>query len=330
MNFNVDKVSIIRFLNGEMSLKERKELVKWILEGERNLKYFNDIKAVYEAVHNELNSIAGTNKEWERFLKRIERERRKKTNWLGVITKAAAILLLPVMALGLSFYFNASTLEKGLQAEKLVVITPKGQKSKVILPDSTVVWLNSGTQLSYSNFNKEGSRHVRLEGEGYFEVTKDAEHPFIVSTKDYDVKVLGTKFNVRSYNGDENTQTALAEGKVLLLFTDGRSFYLKPGQVAMASNIGKVKVKRTNTNNIICWKNNVLRFDNTSVKDIVPRLEHWYGVKIYVRNMKKNVDKRYTMTIKTESLKETLQLMKYVTPLKYSINGDKVELEFLD
>ncbi len=160
-------------------------------------------------MHNELNSIAGTNKEWERFLKRIERERGKKTNWLGILTKAAAILLLPLLALGLYFYYDARAHEKRRENEKLVVVTPKGQKSKVILPDSTVVWLNASTQLSYSNFNKEGSRHVRLEGEGYFEVTKDAEHPFIVSTKDYDVKVLGTKFNIRSYAADMTTETAL-------------------------------------------------------------------------------------------------------------------------
>ncbi len=103
-----------------------------------------------------------------------------------------------------------------------------------------------------------------------------------------------------------------------------------PGQMAVAGNTGDVRIETAIAKDVICWKNNILRFNNTPVKEIVPMLEHWYGVSIDVKNMDKAADKRFTMTIKTESLKETLQLIKYVTPIKYSVNGEKVELKFLD
>jgi ferric-dicitrate binding protein FerR (iron transport regulator) len=277
-----------------------------------------------------LNNIANTDKEWEKFENRIKAEQKKKTNVLTIYSRIAAILLLPVIGLGV-FYFNASKKSSNVQEyEHFTVETPLGQKSKLVLPDSTVVWLNSGSQLTYNSFSKSTERKVNLSGEAYFEVKKDKKHPFIVSTKDYDIKVLGTKFNVKSYKDDNATETVLQEGKVAISFGDGKVFELNPGQVALASNSESINIENTNTQNIVCWKNNVLRFNNTSVKDMVPMLERWYGVHINVKNMNKVADKRYTMTIKTESLNEALQLIRYVTPIKYSVKGDNVEIIFLD
>jgi len=330
MNLKVDKSSIVRFLNGEMPVAERKELEKWIYESESNLKYFNEVKTIFDAAHNELNKIAQTDKEWRRFVARITSEGKRRINLLKLYQKVAAVLLIPLMGLGLFYYYSTNNDEAGYKDRDLVVVTPAGQKSRLILPDSTLVWLNSGTKLSYSSFGANGIRKVHLEGEGYFEVKKDSEHPFIVSTKDYDVKVLGTKFNVRSYAGDGMTETMLEEGKVAISFSDGRRYELTPGQMAMGGNKGKLKIENVKAGNVVCWKNNVLRFNNTPVKEMIPMLETWYGVKIRVDNMNKVGNKRFTMTIKTESLKESLQLMKFVTPLKYSIHGENVEIVFLD
>ena len=122
----------------------------------------------------------------------------------------------------------------------------------------------------------------------------------------------------------------LEEGKVAISFSDGRRYELTPGQMAMGGNKGKLKIENVKAGNVVCWKNNVLRFNNTPVKEMIPMLETWYGVKIRVDNMNKVGNKRFTMTIKTESLKESLQLMKFVTPLKYSIHGENVEIVFLD
>ncbi len=330
MNFNVDRSSIVCFLNGEMPNAERKELEKWIYENEDNLKYFNEIKTIYDAAHGELNNIAQTDREWQRLVDRINFERKKRFNLFKLYRNVAAILLIPLLGLGLFYYYGTKSDSAGYGNMDLVVVTPAGQKSELILPDSTRVWLNSGSRLSYSSFGADGVRKVNLEGEGYFEVKKDSKHPFIVSTKDYNVKVLGTKFNVRSYAGDGMTETLLEEGKVAISFSDGRRYELIPGQMASGGDKGKLKIENVKPENVVCWKNNVLRFNNTPLREMAPMLEHWYGVKINVKNMDKVAGKRFTMTIKTESLKETLQLMKYVIPLKYSINGENVEIVFLD
>jgi len=330
MNLKVDKSAVVRFLNGEMPLNERRELEAWIHENDNNKKYFDDIRSLYEAAHKELNEIAGTDKEWKKFAKRIENDRRKKPGVFRIMIRVAAILLLPVIGLGLFFFYSGNSGDAAYSNEKLTVVSPLGQKSKVILPDSTVVRLNSGSQLSYTPFAVSSRREVTLSGEAYFEVTRDEKHPFVVVTKDYEIKVLGTKFNVRSYDCDKATETALEEGKVVITFSNGRNYELIPGQVALASNTANIEIKNADIKSIVCWKNNVLRFSNTPVKKMIPMLEHWYGVSINVKNMEMAGEKCFTMTLKTESLNEALQLIKFVTPIKFSVKGDNVEIEFLD
>jgi len=305
-------------------------LEAWINENEKNKKYFEDIRSLYDAAHKELNEIAGTDKEWERFTQRVVNDRRKKPDVLQVLIRVAAILLLPVVGLGIFYFYAGNSGDTAYSNEKLTVVAPLGQKSKLILPDSTVVWLNSGSKLSYTIFSENTKREVDLSGEAYFEVTRDKKHPFVVSTKDYEIKVLGTKFNVRSYDYDKATETALEEGKVAITFSNGKKYELIPGQVALASNTANMEIKNADIRSIVCWKNNVLRFSNTPVKEMVPMLERWYGVHINVKNMDKAGEKCFTMTIKTESLNEALQLIKYVTPIKYSVKGDNVEIEFLN
>ncbi|NPA37001.1 MAG: FecR family protein [Chlorobi bacterium] len=212
---------------------------------------------------------------------------------------------------------------------KITAITSPGEKSKIILPDSSIVWLNSDSKLSYSNFGENGARRVSIEGEAFFEVTKNVSLPFIVTTKDYNVKVLGTKFNVRSYNNENESETVLEEGSVLIEMPDGQKFKLSPGQMALKVKEHKLSIKNVSVETKICWKDNILKFNNTPIKDMIPMLERWYGVHIIVPNLTNVSDKRITMTIKTESLHEVLQLIKYVTPIKYSINGDNVKIIFL-
>jgi len=325
------KTKIIRFLNGEMTFKERRDLELWINMKDENSQYFHELKALYDATHNELNNLAHTDKEWKRFKERVITENRKNSRrFIKIYQKVAAVLILPLMIAGFLYSSTEHTSADSYLNNKLVIVSPLGEKSQVILPDSTKVWLNSASKLTYSNFGTDGTRTVHLEGEGFFSVTKDSKHPFIVVTKDYKVKVLGTKFNVRSYPDEVVSETILEEGKVTIDFSDGRSYNLKPGQMAVAGKENNFNISEVNAENLICWKNNVLKLNNTKVIDLIPMLERWYGVHIEIPQVSKVADKRFTMTIKTESLHEVLQLMKYVTPLKYSIKGEQVKIEFLD
>lgn len=163
------------------------------------------------------------------------------------------------------------------------LIIPYGKTSEVTLPDGTRVFLNAGSRLIYPE-NFEGStREVFLTGEAFFDVTHDYQHPFIVQTDDFRVKVLGTRFNVSAYPTDNVFETVLAEGKVSLeknstgLFD--QSVDLEPGQLASFDRTTrKTDITVVDTDNYILWTEGLLKFESTDLSRITKRLERFYNV----------------------------------------------------
>ena len=246
---------------------------------------------------------------------------RLSVNWRNV----AAILLLPVMALSIYLYTNRTLNQTSGRVVQYVV--PDGQKSKVILADGTQVWLNSGSTLSVSMDN-DNRRKVKLSGEAFFDVTKDKEVPFLVETKEYTVKVYGTQFDVRVYNDQIESETILKEGSISILTNSKKEIKMSPGQRVFLDREKKYTLSEVNPDIYLSWKDNVLKINNEKLQDLLVRMEHWYGVKIKVDNYDRVKDLKYTLTIKTESLKEMLDLMNYVTPLTYKIEGESVILKY--
>ena len=215
-------------------------------------------------------------------------------------------------------------------AEVVKVISPKGEKSKIILVDGTEVWLNSGSSLEYPMEFNNKNRLVRLNGEGYFKVTKNEDLPFIVQTSSLNVKVLGTRFNVCAYDNDEYITTTLEEGSVQISdFMRGETLTLKPSQQAeFVKGTGEMKLLNVDTELVTSWKVNLLRFDNAPFSEVVKKIERWYDVKIFLDpNLK--YSQRYTMTIKTESLQELLNLLSRTTSMEYEIKEDTVYINQL-
>lgn len=239
---------------------------------------------------------------------------------------AAAILLIPMLAV--SVFWLATNVFSNSHSQMVSYIVPNGQKSKVILADGTRVWLNSGSKLSYAANSSERNRKVKLEGEAYFEVVKDSHRPFIVQTKDYSVKVYGTKFNVRAYEDFRGSETILKEGSVSILSKDHDEIKMTPGDRFLLANNDQYTLSKVDPDLYISWKDNVLKINNEKLTDLIVRMERWYGVKINVKNFDDVKDLRYTLTIKTESLREMLDLMRFVTPFNYSIDGENVELNY--
>jgi ferric-dicitrate binding protein FerR (iron transport regulator) len=205
------------------------------------------------------------------------------------------------------------------------VESPAGEKSKVILVDGTQVWLNSQTTLDY---NASEPWKVSLQGEAYFEVVKDREHPFEVTTASgLKVTVLGTKFNLRSFADENQVETTLEEGEVAITGTgSGKPVKLDPGQQASFDIRSKqMQIKNVPTEIYSVWKNNELRFRDISFRELVPRIERWYGVKVDLDPGISTTD-RFTMTLKTESLRELLSMMQLTSRFDYEINGEEVTI----
>ena len=208
-------------------------------------------------------------------------------------------------------------------------IAPKGQKSHIILPDGSMVYLNSGSVLRYDNFFGKKYRELQLSGEAYFEVIHNEKLPFIINTADVEIKVLGTKFNVMAYPGDKTVETTVSEGTVsvteihnqssLLLNANQKATFHKDTQILLLSDV--------NPNPYISWKNNLLIFDNENFADVIKKLERWYDVDIQVEGTD-SIKDRFTMTIKSESLREVLELLSLTTDIDYTINANQVTINY--
>lgn len=165
------------------------------------------------------------------------------------------------------------------------LIIPKGGEYKVTLSDGTVVYLNSVTHLKYPTTFGDKERRVQLDGEAYFEVTKDSQHPFIVEVNGVEVKVYGTSFNVNSQQ-DHKIQTVLVEGSIgIKIQSSGEEQIISPGEMAVFDEIPQnITIKKVNPQVYTDWRNGIFRFENERLEDILNKLANWYDVEIFYQS----------------------------------------------
>lgn len=233
------------------------------------------------------------------------------------------------------------------------VTVPYGSKTKVELPDGSVIILNSGSNLSYSSteFNSR-KRSVFLEGEGFFTVNKDTARPFYVNTHGMKLKVLGTSFNIKAYNDENAEEATLVSGSVeIYAGTDhketGKPIVLKPNEKVVFNKTGKlIRGKETITGNksiepvtlkslkrqddsetevIISWKDNKLIFDNEPFGSLLVKIERWYDVDIIV-NYPELYQARFTGTFDKETVEQVMNALSTITPFKYEIKKNQIVL----
>ncbi len=181
----------------------------------------------------------------------------------------------------------AAALDKqGMAADPSKVVlelaTPLGGIYQITLPDGTKVWLNAGSSLKYPMSFAKNERRVSLEGEAFFEVTKDSARPFKVLSKGQEIEVLGTAFNVNAYPDNTAIKTTLVNGKVKLS-NDKRyseAIYLLPGQQSTNTNNGKIQLENVDTAPFTAWKEGLFYFDETPLSDALQQIGRWYNVEV--------------------------------------------------
>lgn len=265
-----------------------------------------ELQHILDRIHFHIN----TSKDKRPVLSRI----------LSTYYRVAAVLLILLVIGGIYMMVQNST-RNTTYAE---ISAPQGSRVQFTLPDGSMGHLNGGSRLKYP-VNFYDSRNVSLSGEAYFEVAKDKKHPFTVQTKYADVQVFGTRFDVCAYEEDQEVFTTLEEGSVKVFNkTEKSSAMLKPGeQNVISTSNGKMQNIPVKTNLYTSWKDEILRFDNSPFNEVVKKMERWYGVKI---NLDKSLkySENYTFTVRTESLKELLQLLSITTPMSFKIDNDNV------
>lgn len=218
--------------------------------------------------------------------------------------------------------FKEDTVEERNKIETMV-----GGEYSFILSDGTRVWLNAESELDFPVNFLAKERVVRLKGEAYFEVHPDAEHPFIVETKEVRTRVLGTSFNIKAYDNEEAIWTTLLTGKVEVTGKGNKqeSVVLVPGmQSSWEKNTQKMSVKQVNTEHFIAWKNGLFMFDNEDISTVIRVLERWYGVR-FVYEQPGN--RRHTFSgclSKDDTLESTLETLTFTGGPLFKIENDVV------
>jgi transmembrane sensor len=208
--------------------------------------------------------------------------------------------------------------------------TAKGETYQLRLPDGSMVWLNAASSLTYaSSLNDGGIRRVKLEGEAYFEVAKDKKHPFIVSTNQQEVEVLGTHFNINSYADERGIKTTLLEGSVKVSVLTGAKDRqatavktLVPGQQAEL-NGSKIEVVEVNVENAIAWKNGEFSFNDEPLQSIMRKIARWYGVEVIYQDIDPNRPFGGTVS-RFEHISKVLEKLELTGSVKFKITGKKV------
>jgi ferric-dicitrate binding protein FerR (iron transport regulator) len=255
-------------------------------------------------------------------LQMLTGNRRVSFGWM----KMAAVVLLSVIILsGSYFYFSG---KYRTIPEEFIIMAESGQKTKILLPDGTHVWLNSDSKLSYASDFNRNNRHVKLEGEAFFEVEKYSGVNFTVATECVDVIVQGTAFNVSAYKEDPSIKISLQRGKVSLVYPDNTFIAtLCPNQIASVSKKDRNwMVRSCDAEMERLWTRNKLKFENTPATEVFRKLERWYGVNIFVENMNEEI--HYGFTLKSESLREILYEINKITPITYKVNGEEVSVTY--
>jgi len=223
--------------------------------------------------------------------------------------------------------------KKELTTEELVYSTvnvPYGKKLQVELSDGTIVHVNAGSSLKYPvQFNQDQNRQVFVKGEAYFEVTEDKDHPFVVTMNNRNIRVLGTKFNVSSFDDDENISTVLVEGSVRLYsaaenYSLANSTALKVGYLACWNKSDQqMSLEEVDTRIYTAWINGKMIFKNTSFKSIRKKLERKYNVEI-INNNKILDENLYNASFDVETIEQVLNTFSENFAINYTIANNQI------
>lgn len=323
------KLKIKKYLSGESSEKEQKELLNWIRE-DHNVNEFQSIKREWKRdVRNE-KIPAEFQADWNNvqniLFGRMQADLKRTQRALNFF-KYAAILVLLISIPALAFFFSQTNISN--QLIYTTVAADFGQISKVVLPDSSVVWINSGSSIRYNNQFSATNREIELIGEAFFKTQKNAALPMIVSSSDLQVKVLGTEFSVMAYPEENFIQVVLEKGKVELTSTSHSNFRqeMKPGELANF-NKDKRELTLSNVNTVLytSWKDGLINIYNLPLSELVIKLEKRYNQKFVVDDQIKNLP--FTFTIKNENLSSILSLIEKITPVDAIQHDNVIELKY--
>lgn len=268
---------------------------------------------------------------FERFRKRtgLDQSGRQSYKWYRTWSVAAVAIVLLGLITVTAYWQGSRQIQSNFS--DIVVEAPLGSKTKLTLPDGSTVWLNAGSKMIYSQGFGVSDRRLAFQGEGYFEVEKNDEMPFLVQTHDVNVTVVGTKFNFRNYPEDEEAVVELLEGKVALenQLKEEAVRYLSPNEkMVLHKATGEMDITSAKVKEATLWTENILLFDEDLLPDIVWKLERSYRVQIEIKNEDLKQARFYgQFNLLEQTIYDVLDMLSETGKLKYHEEGKVIYLK---
>ncbi len=294
-------------------------------------KYFDEIieDTVLKPVNSEIIEEAfAVTKDNQPVEKRI-----RSRSWLKAYKWAAAIALL----VAFYYFFQFMSKESLVQKPKVVSVpafvekvAKRGSKLRLNLNDGSFIHLNADSKLIIPNRFNRWERHVDLTGEAYFRISRDEHKPFTIGVKDMTVEVLGTSFNVRAYEDEEEISVTVETGKVLVKLEEasheGSVLLVRGQKLVFNPSTGVIRKFETDPYFDICWTKGILKFNKTRLADVEKILERWYAIDIDVASPQ-IYKYRLTGEHHNKNLKAVLEALKFALNVDYDIKGNHVTLK---
>lgn len=326
----IDLDKIERYINGVADDKEKVHIESFFLNGEDNFILRHFLEKDWDNLHrgtspSEVN-LGHLLDRVHHIIRKNETLNREKPlqKLMRIYMKAAAILLLPLLVAGglVYSYFGNHGMKNADRQVSSKIYAPMGARVSFNLPDGTTGMLNSGSHLSYSlPFNN--NRKVSLEGEAWFEVSRDEIHPFEISTGNSSVKVLGTSFNLSAYPAENYVEIVLLQGKVEFLDNkDDEKVTMLPSERLVFQN-GNIVKSVTDPAKYNAWTKGELVFRGDPMAEVGRRIERWYNVKVVLAD--KELEKySFRATFEDDKLEEVLRFLSMTSPIRCQITPRKL------
>jgi transmembrane sensor len=312
---------ITRKISSELSVEDQQALDNWLAESDENRQYFQDLQKIYtQTPENQTLVIPPINidQEWQRFKSSVQPEVHSgsyQTNWLRI---AASVVVIAV--LGYLIWFNA------FQPTNITVLAAHSGE-QITLPDNSVVTLNKGASITYPKIFSETSRQIKMQGEAFFEVTRNEIKPFIVELGLSNVEVLGTSFNINADEHNDEIDVVVNTGKVRFGTVDGNeSVILTAGEKGtLMKNMNMISKVVNNDINFMAWKTRKIVFNDVDLDVVIQTVNKLYDSHItFSTDVGKNC--KVTVSFDNQSIDAILSVLELTLDLEYKKNGDIIEV----
>lgn len=301
-------------LNNNANKHDAKVVAKWFTtkEGQAYLKDLMD-KEHYQYTNDSNTTNFNQKETLQKINKTINNHKRR------FILNRIAVVLIPFLMLSAVLWYVNSKIDVFNTAQTKTIATVKGEKNQIVFQDGTRVYINPKTTVTFPEKFGFNSRTISLNGEAYFEVSKNPNRPFIIKTENSSVKVLGTSFLITSYKNDKNLTIILDEGKIAFTNKNNIKKELKAGEkLKYNKKTGKITIsKKHELHNYHKNNDKFIAFDNDSLKTVIQTLNRWYNVSFDIKN---NTAYNYSFTtsFKNNSLTEVLTELQKLSPLTFT------------